>query len=567
MNVLSKPKRWVVLPSVAVVLWKALKRRNRHLRHRTHRLAARNVVPELVEQNLTDLATAIAPVNNTLNSQLPPFDWERLPELALAKIFMYLKEDADGNIWLSHLRSTCRALRNGINSNLRSLQGNRILAAGAGLNDLSRFQNISSLRLNLHNHDLDDFVTILHRMHFINELCLEHVSHSTALCECLSHKNSLNKLDFRNSILPNLSFISNLTNLTSLVFIDIKVENSKSDLWKCMRSLEELSIDKSDEIAMVNMTSFCAIPNLNSLYLGLGDYERSELLTLSDLRATLLLCLYQIKDPTKLSALQSLPTLKSLSLISCDLRNFPFPLASLENLEHLRILTNALYHNDVENLVGVKEKLKSLQLELMSTNMPLVKDLCRSGLPLKALKVNTDIFEPEDSLNNCLDLTDLYISATREVGSGIFKSLGQLAFLEHLTLRECLFSIDGLENLSISCPVLRSLTIGACVLSNVDCEHIARVTSLQRLELLCCISLSTISPLNDLQKLKTLKIENCMGIEENLTAVLNENILTKLESLEFLFSPNFEFERYDNLFAELRCKSPCMILTISRQSR
>lgn len=562
MDVFSKNKMWMYVPAVGVVLWKTLRTRSQRLTQTS--MEAMEVDSGRVERGPRDPPSTSnrgPATDGPVETQPLAFNWNGLPELVLSQILDHVRTGADGNVDLSHLRATCRAVRDLVNLNLRTLQGSRILAAGATFSELAKFENISSLKLDLRQSNLTEVVDVLENLNSISELSLKGVNDRDALLSnCLSRKTTLKRLELKASLLPDLRFISNLTNLTSLSLVDIKAQNSTFDSWENMSNLEELKIDKSDFIARDNLTSLSAIPHLRSLYLGVRNYRKTDLLTLVDLEARLSMCLYGLKDPNKLSAIKDLPTLKSLSLISCDLSRFPFPLASLESLERLKILTDALFPDDVENLLGVRDQLESLEVELMSTNMLVVKDLCRAGLPLRTLKVNTDIFEPEDSLNNCVGLKSLYISATREVSRDVFHSLSPLAHLEHLTLRECLFSTEGLANLCVSCPALKSLTIGACVLADSEFAHIGRIATLQKLELLCCLSLRDLSSLNDLQELKTLKIENCLQVENNLTTVLNEPFMTRLETLDITFSPQFDFAGCASLFEELKNRSPCLIL-------
>eukprot|EP00210_Caulerpa_lentillifera_P006816 g6515.t1 len=556
----------VVRTALGFVLWKALIKRSRH-RGRNAALLGGGRPLEIIEHNnpieleTRGVAQIVEGVESLFESVNP--DWQALPELIQSMIVKDLKQDINGDENLSNLRLSCSTFRRVVNRSFTQFNGRRFLKAGGSLNEISKFSSISSLKLNLRGRNLSGFIAALEGLELLNELSLEGVREGADLCEYLKQRTQLKKLEFKRSILPDLSFISGIESLTSLALVDTRISTTLVfESWNDMRNLEDLTIDKSDAIANANMRFLASITNLKSLQLGLRDFDRENLLTLVHLEAKLSISIRQMRNADKLSAIKFLPTLQRLSLICCDLKTLPFPLKRLGHLEELDIMTNCLFIHDFVNLLGVREQLRSLEVELMNAEMTMVRALCRAGFRLMKLKLNTHYFEPEDCLTDCESIEALHVSATKEVATNIFHCLGYLPNLTDLSLTQSLTSTVGIENLHLSCPSLKRLTIGACPMSNHDLEHISRVALLEGLNLLSCFKLTSISPLKDLKFLKSLKIENCEGIEKNLATILNESFLKRLANLEFVLNDPSRATEYDYLFEDLKNRSSCLMMEI-----
>ncbi len=302
------------------------------------------------------------------------------------------------------------------------------------------------------------------------------------------YMNTMNSSNIPDDV-ENL-FLSKL--IDKAIFEDICTHTSLKKLMVNIEGLNDIS-------AIGNLTK------LETLYMDVCS-EISDISSLGGLTQLENLSLTSCYNILDMSAIGNLINLKTLSLSYCNSLKDANVLSSLVNLESLS-LTSCENLSDITALGNLK-KLVSLSLSGWSKiyDISALSNLSR----LESLTLNCDI-------------TDL-------------SPLGKLAKLEYLDLLGCteISDINPISNLKN----IKDLTLGYFTYPDetseiVNISAIGELTELENLAIFGCKKLTDISPLNNLEKVKKLELNQC----DNLVDV---NVLGSLLQIETLSITNCE---------------------------
>lgn len=478
------------------------------------------------------------------------------------KIIECLKKSSEWKKDVANMRQASKAFRRFVNSTIPHVNTNRIASIGGSINSLLAFLDVSSLEVDFGEMNVDPETLLegLRTFHQLRSLSLSNVQLPSAVAEKMWNLTGLRKLSFHHVEMQALSFLFGLKSLTQLHLYDVSVVQPSLECLTELTELKLLTVDYCDELLQNNFHWIAHSASIRNVSLTLQVFTYDDVVNLSVLNAELALTINGLYSQGSFSSLLSLPTLKSLSLKSCDLESLQFPTAELQAVKHLSVSIDNVSASDFTNLVIVRNQLRSLILELTNTDKITLGVLCRSNFPLISLSFSMGVLEVDESLGLCTNLEALTIRGTHELFSS-----ENLTCLRSLTkLRE--FTIVGCANWAPILQVLpdfggnlKTLVIDWSSITEADLQVISQTCSLQSLALIRCTTLSSLEPLTELQSLRHLTVDCCLALEANLHTELTRPFVARLNTLHLRSTDGSSFEDGDEMVKSLRQNVPFVV--------
>lgn len=292
--------------------------------------------------------------------------------------------------------------------------------------------------------------------------------------------------------LEDLSVLGDLTALESLTIVDTEI--ARADFLKELQNLKVLRL--SGNFWLEDMSALGEVPNLEYLELSINpsygmQYEYTSVKNLKNLEKLVLKNIYELDFLYELDQLKDL----KIDFTYCD--NFMAPIAQMNNLERLSLIS--CYSKSPDNYACLKElpNLKYLRMEGMDFTEPVEELFSLENVEeLHIVSCNMEVSPSNVLVSDKLKVLDLSATNFRmmpvhgeyiymgyedtETFQKVLDKYLQVASLEELYLDWCNFEdLSGVENLSN----LEVLSLARCNLPELPNTSLEGCESLRKLYL------------------------------------------------------------------------------------